>query len=85
MSTGTDFSDKELSSKQEASKQMGTVGNRGFSGTRLRLGQETRSRRDSSSMPRSRWVTGAGLKYPAKKRIPGRAVSPHKATGGNDR
>ena len=49
--------------------QMDTAGNRGFSGTRKRQGQRGRAPLGGPPLaPRSKWVTGAGLKSPAKKK-----------------
>ena len=57
-------------------KQIDTAGNRGFSGTQVRQGQEASSRNFGSLlMPRSRCVAGAGPFGRAhEKRNPGRAT-----------
>ncbi len=57
-------------------KQIDTAGNRGFSGTQMRQGQEASSWNSGSLLtPRSRWVAGAGpLDRAHEKRNPGRAT-----------
>ena len=74
--TRATVSEKVISRATEEPKQMDTAGNRGFSGTRGRQGQEASSWNSGlPSTPRTRWVTGAGLKYPAEeKRKPRRAT-----------
>lgn len=63
------FSDTALLRTTDAPMQMDTVRNRRFSGTRLRQGQEANSRLSGSLlMPRTRWVTGAGPLYHARKK-----------------
>ena len=59
-------------------KQMDTARNRGFSGTQKRQGPRASSCKPGSpSSPKTRWVTGAGLKNPAqRKRKSGCATEP---------
>ena len=66
--------------------QLDTAGNRRFSGTQKRQGQAASSCKGSPPSPRTRWVTGAGLKGSAKKqRSLGCAARHHPSKGRNDR
>lgn len=57
--------------------QLDAAGNQWFSGTQMRQGQRAFPRMESLSTPKSKWVTGAGLKYPAEKQRRLGCVSGH--------
>ena len=66
VNTITIISDMAFSLKRIMPMQMDAAGNQWFSGTQMRLGQKAFLFEKLPSMSRSKWVTGAGLKYPAE-------------------
>jgi len=64
----TNVSVKAFTPMRGTPMQLDAAGNQWFSGTQMRQGQKAVPPKESLSAPKSKWVTGAGLNYPAKRK-----------------